>query len=175
MSIFSIFRDTSLNGNSNANVLEINGYTLPPNVVFSIDFEKVIAEHQILDGTAVFERIAERPRRVTFEFSFIKTSNMNIVDGKISPVEKVTTNRMGQPVDVYEYPIQMFQEFLQKVWIENKVIEVKNSLLNAAGIFYVVIQTGSAMPERGRMDLPMKLFALEDKYTTNSKKTSLLI
>lgn len=175
MSIFSIFKESALDGNSNVNIVEINGYTLPPNVLIRIDSDKIIAEHQIIDGEPVFERIADSAKRVEFEFSFVKTSGMVVTNGKIQGIISPVTTVMGQPVEKYSYPIDLYDDFLQKVVLPNEVLPVKNTLLNTRGIYYLIVQSDSCTPERGRMDLPVTLRCLSDKYNTKNNKTSLLI
>jgi hypothetical protein len=155
------------------NVCEVRlaGILLPLDVQFSINGNKIIAESQILDGVAVFERITRKPYEIDFDFTMrsqtpqITKSNISIA-GFAIPQMKV--NR-------WSFPLNETSDMFQNVWALDKVIKVENTLLNKLGIQQVIIADIQITTIRGSVDVPIKIKTKEDFYSTNSVGTTLII
>ena len=109
----------------------LNNVLLPEDVIIGGDFEKVVAESKILDGASVFERICRKPIDINLEF----------------------TIREKDASGNWIFPIATIQSLFDTVWQPDQVVPIKNSLLNALHINYVVIISGSFTTFRGNTNV----------------------
>lgn len=108
---------------------------LPADVTWSIDWEKVIAESNILDGDPVTELI--RNKAVDIEFSFTLWS----------------TDSQG----FNQFPQDDLVTLLKVIFRPNTVQPIQNTTLNKAGITQVIIKKLSASLVRGQTGVPCRL------------------
>jgi hypothetical protein len=155
------------------NQVLINGYQLPLDVIISLNGRKIIAESQIVDGVEVFERIARKSARITFDFT-------------LRGIIKDTT-RLGVPLDRYVFPMssinplwdatrsQDIMEFFKIVWVPDEVVNIKNVVLNGLGISQIIVGDSYDMrTTRGSVDVGIVLKAIENYYSVKLVETSLI-
>jgi hypothetical protein len=173
MKVSSIIKTTGKSEINQVNQVLINDYQLPLDVVISINGRKVIAESQIVDGVEVFERIAKKSMRITFDFT-------------LRGIIKDTTH-LGVPLDRYVFPMQSINplwdatrsndiiEFFKSVWVPDEVVSLKNVLLNGLGINQIIVGDSYEMKTtRGSVDVGIVLKAIENYYSVKLVETSLI-
>ena len=150
------------NYNKTINIVKdvtIGELSLPGDVVLAIDGSKQLAQSQILDGVAVFERITRKPFEISFDFTL-----RHIVEER----ERLTT------IKKYVFPIDEIAR-LHKVWQQNSVQSVQNQFLNKLGIFEIVIESVKYNTVRGNTDVPVQIKAYENYNTKGTQANSLII
>jgi uncharacterized protein YlzI (FlbEa/FlbD family) len=127
---------------------------LPENTIILVNGEKIIAETRILDGVSVFERISRKPYEVNFEF--------NMYDRDIPSI----------PFSPFIFP-QGKLELINDMFLENKVINVDNTLLNGYYIEELIIISFHTTTIRGTKTVLGSLKCKENFVNTN--QTSLIV
>jgi len=119
-------------------------FTLPQDVMITLNGEKILAENNILDainvGTTVnvVERIAREPYEIEFIFNLWLLSQSSV------------------------FPQAQINNLWQTVWLPDTVINVNNTYLNQLGISQVIVKKISPKPERGSTNLFVKLLTREN-------------
>jgi hypothetical protein len=131
-----------------------DGLQLPENTIVLINGEKIIAETRILDGVSVFERISRKPYDVSFEF--------NMYDREVPTI----------PFSPFIFP-QGKLELINDMFLENKVVQVSNTLLNGYYIEELVIISFHTTTIRGTKTVLGSLKCKENFVNTN--QTSLIV
>jgi hypothetical protein len=158
-----------LDDNSNVSQVVLGGFTLPYDVIITINGNKIIAQSQILDGVAVFERVTRKPVEIEFDFVMRSknTTQRTATLGSFSlPLAKQTE---------WVFPLTETSEMMQKIWIKDQVLEVDNVYLNKLGIKQVILQDIQLTTIRGKTDVPVRIKAIEDYYSTKQQGTTLII
>lgn len=119
----------------------IGGYQLPLDCAIYLTGEKVIAQTNILDGVAVFERILRKPYYLEFEMTIR------------------TLNAKG---DGYVFPQEELLSLWTKVWLPDTVQTVENTLLNKLGIQEMVVERVYPTTVRGSKNLPLRITGFEN-------------
>jgi hypothetical protein len=164
-------KNTGSDNGSNVCEVRLAGILLPLDVQFSVNGNKLIAESQILDGVAVYERITRKPYEIDFDFTMrsqtpvITKSNISVAGLKIPQAR----------VNKWSFPLDETNDIFQNVWALDKVIKVENVFLNKLGIQQVIIADIQITTIRGSIDVPIKIKTKEDFYSTNSVGTTLII
>jgi hypothetical protein len=144
-------------------------YTLPADVIITINGSKLISQSQILDGVAVFERVTRKPCDINLDFTLRQvTTEENTVSsfGKTQTISQ--TSKWVFPMDEINY-------FFQKIWVKDSVLKIDNDLINNIGIYNVIVDSFDLATIRGNVDVPVKLKCFEDFYSVNTQGQSLLI
>ena len=127
-----------------------NLLTLPYDVMISIDGEKIIAESQILDGEAVFERVSRKPREIVFDFTFREIGVVQTTKGFFND---------------YIFPQNSLVE-LNSWWEVNGILKVYNTLLNKLGITEIICLKHSINTIRGSVNVPV-ILPCKENYVPN--------
>lgn len=169
MQVFVKTSGVNTTGNT-VNIVKIGDYELPcPDVIISIDGNKLIAQSQILDGVAVYERVTRKPYAINLEFT-VRDKNTLQGSNNIG-----SFNWKSASQDQYIFPLGMLQDIFQNIWLPDQVLDIENTLLNALGIFKIVIDDISIKTIRGSVNVPVTIKCLEDVYSIDSQGTTLLI
>jgi hypothetical protein len=144
-------------------------YQLPLDVLIYINGKKVIAKSQIVDGAEVFERVSRKAAIIDFDF------NLRGIE--------INTTSQGTPVQEFTFPLNVdtslpnshdVKDFFDIVWVADQVLDVQNSLLNALNIQRIVVESFDFKPERGNVDLNVRLKAYEAYYDSSTQSSSLI-
>jgi hypothetical protein len=127
---------------NNPSRLLIAGIQLPQDCVIYITGKKVIAQTQILDGVAVYERILRAPYDLEFEM-VLRTPNPNINGSYIFPQDDMLN-------------------IWNNVWLKDTVVTIDNTYLNKLVISEMVIEEISPTTIRGSRNLPLRLKGYEN-------------
>jgi hypothetical protein len=138
---------------NNPAIVKLNGIELPKDVIISIDGEKVLATSKIIDGVIVFEHISRNYYEINFETT-------------VRAFSELYPNK-------YVFPEQDVTDIFQKIFIPDSVMKVENTLLNAIGIFEVVIDKVRMTTIRGNTDVPVNINCFENN--NDNKKQTLII
>ena len=123
---------------------------LPPDVMITVDGEKIIAESQILDGEAVFERVSRKPREIVFDFTFREIGQVQTTKGIFND---------------YIFPQDALVN-LNKWWEINGILKVQNTLLNKLGIIEIICLKHSINTVRGSVNVPV-ILPCKENYVPN--------
>jgi hypothetical protein len=134
---------------NNPSIVKLNGIELPRDVIISIDGEKVLAISKIIDGVIVFEHISRNYFEINFEMTVRSFSEMY--------------------PNKYVFPEQNVVDIFQKIFIPDSVMSVENTLLNAIGIFEVVIGKVRMTTLRGSTDVPVNIPCYENNQDQNKQ------
>lgn len=156
-----------LNSFNDVNIVKLNGYTLPEDVQFSINYDKMIAQSQILDGVVVYERVTRKPAEITFEFTLREKKSKTPVIGVGGAELNLATQTK------YVFPMQLSKEIIQSVFNVDSVLKVENSYLNSVGIFQVVVSEMGIQLNRGTVNVPVRMRCYEDTYTLGQQAKTL--
>jgi hypothetical protein len=147
-------------------------YQLPLDVLISINGKKVIAKSQITDGVEVFERISRKAAVLDFEF------NMRGV--------QINQTLLGTIVTEYVFPLTVDDQnpsnpdssdvstFFDMVWVPDQVLDIQNPLLNAFHIDKIIVEDHTIKPEKGSVDVNVRLKAYEVYYDNDTQSSSLI-
>jgi hypothetical protein len=149
--------------------VKIGDIDLPKDVLISLNGNKMIAQSQILDGVAVFERVTRKPFDIDFDFTMRsqKQTSFGVTINK--------TNLHLPTTGLWTFPLQEVTALYQNVWKKDEVMKVVNTFLNSLDIHQVIIQDVQITTIRGSVDVGIKLKTIEDFYSTKSQGTTLLI
>lgn len=166
--IYTLFKGDLEDTNEICKV-RLNGIDLPLDVVISIDGNKIIAQSQILDGVAVFERVTRKPMDIDFDFTVRqnkKTKPEGIIPG-------LTFNK--PTVNNWIFPLDDVNTIFGYHFVPDQVLAVENIFLNKLGIMQLIVADIHIGTARGSVDVPMRLKCLEDFYSTKTQGTTLII
>lgn len=160
-------------------IVKLNGILLPLDVLISINGQKIIAQSQILDGVAVFERVTRKPYDIDFDFvvrGVKKTKPKGLIPGLT--INKPTINNWIFPMEDTEsdgiyYP--GVPTIFGYNWEPNEVLKVENLFLEKLGIRQVIVSDIQITTIRGSINVPIKLKCFEDAYSTKTQGTTLII
>jgi hypothetical protein len=155
--------------NNNVSQVVLGGYTLPYDVTIQITAGKMIAQSQILDGVAVYERVTRKPYEIEFEF---------VMRSKNTTQRTATLGSFSLPLAIqtqWVFPLNETTEMMQKIWVKDQVLEVDNVYLNKLGIKQVILQDIQLTTIRGKTDVPVRIKCTEDYYSTKQQGTTLII
>jgi hypothetical protein len=138
-----------------------DSFQLPLDVDISFSGDKLIAQSQILDGVAVYERVTRKPFEINFSFTLRET--------------QITSSTLGFHRDRFIFPMELSKEFHQKVWLKDEVLKVDNIWLNKLGILQVVLNDMQVGTKPGNTDIFIKMKCTEDTYSTSQTGKTLLI
>jgi hypothetical protein len=151
------------------NKVVLGVYELPLDVLIILNGNKMIAQSQILDGVAVFERVTRKPFDIDFDFTLRETvTNTNTVTIFKKTFDLAQTNR-------FIFPLESMNSFFQNVWKSDEVLRIDNAFLNKIGINQVVLNDIQITTIRGNTDIGIKIKTIEDFYSTRDAGTKLLI
>lgn len=175
--------NTQIKGNTAAGndvcIVKLNGIQLPLDVLISINGSKIIAQSQILDGVAVFERVSRKPYDIDLDFVLRGVT-------KEKPKGLIPGLKINKPdITKWSFPLKDSEDegvyypgiitLLGYCWEENRVLKIENSFLNAINIQQVVVSDVQIGTQRGSINVPIKLKCIEDFYSTKTQGTTLII
>ncbi len=134
------------------NLVIINNFDLPRDVVISLNGEKIIAESKILDGASVFERVGRKPFEITFDFNIR---------------QQTVTNQ-------YVFPTSNLTDIWENIWEVDEVVQVQNTYLNSISIQYLIVKSITPVTVRGNTHIACSIKCLE-VYNYASQAKSLII
>lgn len=160
-------------------IVKINGIQLPLDVQISIDGSKIIAQSQILDGVAVYEKVTRKPYNIDLDFvvrGIKKTQPTGIIPGLTfnKPIINQWVFGMEDSEDngIYYPGITTINGYC---WETDKVLPIENVFLNKLGIQQIIISDIQMTTIRGSINLPVKFKCLEDYYSIKTQGTTLII
>lgn len=126
---------------NNPSLIIIAGITLPPDTVFLINGEKILAIAKILDGVSVIQRISREAYEIEFEGTFRTTPDQGTS---------------------YVFPQDAISNYWSTVWLPDTVQTIKNTFLNKLGIQEIVVQKMHIATVRGSKNVPFKMRTIEN-------------
>jgi hypothetical protein len=168
---YTLQKDTVINGITTSSGTPLS-YQLPLDVLILIDGKKIIAKSQITDGVEVFERIARKAHSIDIEF------NMRGVQSNSTTLGTIVTEYVfplntddNDPINPNSSDVSSFFDI---VWLPDQVLDIQNSLLNALHIDKIIVESHTIKPERGSVDVNVRLKAYEVYYDNDSQSSSLV-
>lgn len=134
--------------------------SLPPDVIITLDDDKVIAESKILDGVEVFERISRKSWEINFDFNIRDVKQIQLIFGTM---------------DKYVFPQKKAEEIVNNIWNIDQVFDIENTFLNGIGINQVIVKSITFATIRGNTNLPCTLKCKENADIQGSQGSSLII
>lgn len=123
--------------------IAFGNYLMPAGFDISIQGRKLISRSQLVDGPAIFERIANEPTQVNISFRLeSKPGDPDVFTLWASPDIAIDAELTSIAADL----AKMFRQIKN----EDRVFEIVNPILNDKfNIFNVVLESYSVTPERG--------------------------
>lgn len=132
-------------------------YLMPVGFDISIQGSKLISRSQLVDGPAIFERIANEPTSVNISFKLeSKPNSVDLLNPYKLSSDVVINKEIGYGIAAE------LAELFRQIKAEDRVFEIENPILNDKfNIFNVVLESYSVTPERGSTVWEVSLDLLE--------------
>ena len=132
-------------------------YLMPVGFDISIQGSKLISRSQLVDGPAIFERIANQPTSINISFKLESRPPEDLNEFQLWKTADIVLDARPALSVAAE-----LAELFRQIKAEDRVFEIENPILNDKfNIFNVVLESYSVTPERGSTVWEVSLDLLE--------------